>query len=45
MDFIYKIAATDANIERAALWIPKTSFLANVNGLRKIIIEDYNPTG
>ena len=45
MEFISKIVEPDANIDLAAIWITKNSFLANVNGLCKQIVEDYKPTG
>ena len=45
MEFIYKIAATDANLESATLWIPKTAFPTTVHVLGKLIVEEYKPTG
>ena len=45
MEFIYKIAATDANLESATLWIPKTAFPTTVHVLGKRIVEEYKPTG
>ena len=45
MEFISKISATDANIDRAILWILKTVFTATVHGLGRIFIEEYNPIG
>ena len=45
MDFISKIIATDANLERAKLFIPNISLPATVHGLGKLIVEEYKPTG
>ena len=45
MEFLYKISAIDANIERATLWIPKTDLTTNVHRLGKRILEEYKPTG
>ena len=45
MEIVFKTEASDKNIEKEKLRIPKNIFPATVHGLCKLILEEYKPTG
>ena len=45
MEFVSKIVATDANLEKATLWIPNNALPATIDILGRRIVEESKPTG